>query len=91
MYDRQWSDDEAWSPPTSFASGEYTVKASLTSAMVTRPRFTVTASEMNGAYAMQTIMVTVMTPNIAPMSGDNVEDLDGLCRRHGRCWTKKLL
>ena len=35
---------------------------------------TVTASDPGELYAMQTIMVTVMTPNMAPMAGDDVAD-----------------
>ena len=35
---------------------------------------TVTASDPMGESAMQTIMVTVMTPNMAPMAGDDVAD-----------------
>ena len=35
---------------------------------------TVTASDPMGESAMQTIMVSVMTPNMAPMAGDDVAD-----------------
>ena len=35
---------------------------------------TVTATDPDGMYDMQTIMVTVMTPNMAPMAGDDVAD-----------------